>query len=181
LINIPLENPINQADIVATKNDTLGPDPVGILSDYQVQVLLSQIASLVDQPSTDISQEKGIGAYGLNCFQLEQAGYVKPGTSERFITNPDNFVEVMNSPAIWTGLGGVNSLADLVDDFNLQTSIQTTLMQQAYDSLSATGVISQYTDPGVDFVNGGVTLFASSGDGKVIDIPTKEFKFYERL
>ena len=38
-----------------------------------------------------------------------------------------------------------------------------------------------YTVSGVDFVNGGVTLFASSGDGKVIDIPTKEFKFYERL
>ena len=38
-----------------------------------------------------------------------------------------------------------------------------------------------YTVTGVDFVNGGVTLFASSGDGKVIDIPTKEFKFYERL
>ena len=38
-----------------------------------------------------------------------------------------------------------------------------------------------YTVTGVDFVNGDVVLFAQSGDGKTIDISSKEFKFYERL
>jgi hypothetical protein len=116
---------------------------VGPLTAFQTQLLLAQLASLVDQPFDVITQQKGIGKFGFNCYQLEQAGYVKPGTSARFLENPDNFVSVMNSPGIWTGLNGVDSLDFLLGDQNLQTQVQTQLMQQSYQALNASGVISR--------------------------------------
>jgi hypothetical protein len=154
LINVPLENPVTQADIVATQGATLGAESVGILNEYQVQLLLSQISNLVKQPSNAISQEKGIGAYGFNCFQLEQAGYVKPGTADRFLSDPTNFVSVMQSNGIWTGLNGVESLDQLLNNIDIQNRIQVTLMQQSYESLNATGAIKQYVNPSAAAVTG---------------------------
>jgi len=111
LTNVPIQTPVDQADIILAKGDSLGPTTVGPLSGFQVQVLEAQIINLVDQPSTDITQDKGIGQYGFNCYQLEKIGYVKPGTSARLLdTHPDDFMSVMNSPSIWTGLNGATSL-----------------------------------------------------------------------
>jgi hypothetical protein len=143
LVNVPIQNPVDQAGVVLSRGDTLGADPVGPLTAFQTQLLLAQLASLVDQPFDVITQQKGIGKFGFNCYQLEQAGYVKPGTSARFLENPDNFVSVMNSPGIWTGLNGVDSLDFLLGDQNLQTQVQTQLMQQSYQALNASGVISR--------------------------------------
>jgi hypothetical protein len=156
LIDVPIQNPIDQASIVLSKGDGLGADPVGVLTAFQTQLLLSQMESLVDQPFNVITQEKGIGKFGFNCVQLEQAGYVKPGTSARFLENPDNFVSVMNSPGIWTGLAGVDSLDFLLNNSDLQTQVQTQLMQQAYTALSASGVISQVPTSAVSISSGQV-------------------------
>jgi hypothetical protein len=143
LINVPVQDPIDQADIVLAKGNGLGPVGVGPLNEFQVQTLQAQLTNLVDQPYDAITNEKGIGKFGFNCYQLEKTGYVKPGTSARLLeSSPEDFVEVMNSPAIWTGAGGVNSLDDLLQDPNTQNLVQTQLMQTAYDSLVASGVIS---------------------------------------
>jgi hypothetical protein len=176
LVNVPLENPVTQADIVTTQGNTLGADSVGILTAYQTQLLLSQISNLVDQPSNVITQEKGIGVYGFNCFQLEQAGYVKPGTAERFLTDPTKFNEVMNSPAIWTGKDGLFSLDQLLNDINLQNRIQTILMQQAYNSLGAIGVISApntssvNTSLGQIYTTGGLQVFNPNGNQTITPV-----------
>ena len=146
LSNVPLVNPINEANIVNILGDNngFGPDPVGPLDSYQVQKLLAQIASLVDQESDQISLNKGIGRYGFTAYALEQAGYVKPGTSLRFFAvDPEDFVTVMSSPSVWTGLNGVYSLNDLLNDSLLQNQIQVELMQQGYENLLEAGVISQ--------------------------------------
>jgi hypothetical protein len=142
LANVALQNPITQADIVLIKGQSLGPQSVGPLNDYQIQVLQAQIASLVDQDANVITQEKGIGIYGFTAYQLEQAGYVKPGTSARYLfNNLNDFVSVMSSPAVWTGYNGVNSLADLLNDIDVQTIAQGELMSSGYDSLVSAGVI----------------------------------------
>jgi hypothetical protein len=143
LVNVPIQNPIDQASVVLSRGDTLGADPVGPLTAFQTQLLLAQLESLVDQPSDVITQQKGIGKFGFNCYQLEQAGCVKPGTSSRFLENDDDFVSVMNSPGIWTGLNGVDSLDFLLSNQDLQTQIQTQLMKQSYEALNASGVISR--------------------------------------
>lgn len=143
LTNVELTNPIDEADIVLTKGDTLGPESVGPLSSYEVQKLLAQTINLVDQDWAEISQDKGIGQYGFTCYALEQAGYVKPGTSLKyFLDTPEDFVAVMSSPSVWTGKNGVYSLEDLLNDPDMQTTAQVELMQQGYESLLASGTIT---------------------------------------
>lgn len=157
LSTTPLTNPINEGDVVAIKGDDFGPDVVGPLNSYQVQKLLAQVANLVNQESDQISLNKGIGRYGFTAYALEEAGYVKPGTSLRFFAvEPEDFVSVMSSPSVWTGKDGVYGLADLLSDAVLQNRVQVQLMQQGYDQLEQTGIISQTRTPSIQISSGQV-------------------------
>jgi hypothetical protein len=155
LVNVPIQNPVDQTDIVLARGGGLGPLPVGTLTAFQVQTLQAQLVNQVNQASDVITQEKGIGKYGFNSFQLEQLGYIKPGTWARFLSNnPDQFVSCMKSPGIWTGKSGINSLDDLLTDESSQNLIQNELMQVAYNNLLATGVISNVPEPTVSLSQG---------------------------
>ena len=162
LSEVLLTDPINEADIVLIKGDDFPPSGVGAngtraLSEYQVQKLLAQIANLVDQESDQISAEKGIGRFGFTAYQLEQAGYVKPGTSLKyFSTDNTNFVSVMSSPSVWTGRGGVYNLDSLLEDPLLQNQVQVQLMQQGYNNLLANGIIITTPTSGVSVSTGQV-------------------------
>jgi hypothetical protein len=144
LVNVPLENPITQANIVNIgANSTFTPAAIGPLNASQVQGLLAQVANFTNQAADTITQTNGVGIYGLFCEQLEQAGYVKPGTYLQFIAvDPADFVTTMNSPGIWTGLNGIYSLDDFLNSLADQNTAQSTLMQNGYESLTATGVIT---------------------------------------
>jgi hypothetical protein len=147
LSNVLLTDPIDEADVVTIKGDDLAPVGIGAngvraLNPYQIQKLLAQIANLVDQESDQISVNKGIGRYGFTAYQLELAGYVKPGTTQRyFIDSNADFVSIMSSPSVWTGRGGVYALNDLLLDPLLQNQIQVQIMQQNYNNLLSAGVI----------------------------------------
>jgi hypothetical protein len=154
---VPLTNPINEGDIVAIKGDDFAPGSVGPLNSFQVQKLLAQVANLVAQESDQISLNKGIGRYGFTAYALEEAGYVKPGTSLRFFAvDPEDFVTVMSSPSVWTGRDGVYGLSDLLSDALLQNRVQVQLMQQGYEQLEQSGVISQTRTPSVQLSSGQV-------------------------
>jgi hypothetical protein len=129
-----------------------------------------------------ITQEKGIGTYGFTAYQLEQAGYVKPGTSARYFSaTPNDFVSVMSSPTVWTGYNGVNSLDDMLNDPEVQTIAQGELMSSGYDSLVSAGVIQPpvratsrvstgtvYTDAGMLALSGLSAIGAGLSDFKSI-------------
>lgn len=124
--------------------------PVANLTNNQVQVLIASTAVNVNQSSDLFSQEKGVGRYGINGLQLELAGYLKPGVSHRFFNqqkvydpNPDNFVDIMNSPSIWTGKDGVTSINILLSDDNLQARIQQQLLEISYAGLLRMGTIQE--------------------------------------
>ena len=55
---------------------------------------------------------------------------------------PGNFVQVLSAPGVWTGKDGINSLNDMTSSPLIQNIAQTTLMQNAYNQLTATGVIT---------------------------------------
>jgi hypothetical protein len=111
----------------------------------------------VEQESDQISLEKGIGRFGFNAYQLEQAGYVKPGTSLKYFSQSNTeFVNIMSSPSVWTGRGGVYNLDSLLEDPLLQNQIQTRLMQQSYNSLLANGIINTPIKPSISISNGQV-------------------------
>jgi hypothetical protein len=162
-IDIPLRDPIDEADIVLIGSDDFPPtgisgtNGVRALTEYQVQKLLAQIANLVDQESDQISLTKGIGRFGFTAYQLEQAGYVKPGTSLKYFSNSNaNFVDIMSSPSVWTGRGGTYSLDSILEDPLLQNQIQAQLMQQGYNNLVENGIIVTTPRPTVSISTGQV-------------------------
>jgi hypothetical protein len=142
LINTPLENPISQADIANSGFDNTFTAPaIGPLNSNQVQGLLAQIANFVDQPADVMTDTTGVGLYGLNCQQLEMAGYVKPGTYKQFIFDPSPLTAVLSAPSIWTGKNGINSSTDFLTSPTAQSDAMSNLMSSSYNSLVATGTI----------------------------------------
>jgi hypothetical protein len=146
LSNIPLYNPINQADVV---NVGFTPDSVGPLDPTTVKALLAQLVAQVGQPADVMTQEVGLGQYGLSLSQLERAGVVKAGVAARFgnddpidMPNPSNFVALLKTPTVWTGKDGLNSVNDLLSNPIKQGQIQVDLMKQSFTSLTASGLIT---------------------------------------
>jgi hypothetical protein len=186
LVNTPLTNPVTRASISSVVNGrsaavvgngnitgtvtaitgALGSGAsgsgftapaIGALSSDQTLALMAQVASLVNQSACEMTNDKGVGQYGLNCQQLEQAGYVKPGTYQKFLQNGSStLVDVLSAPGIWTGLGGVNSSADFLNNATAQNTAQAALMNNSYDSLQAAGVITTPAAQGLSAVVGRV-------------------------
>jgi hypothetical protein len=157
LVNTPLTNPVTQANIAAIAGTGFTAPAIGSLTSTQIQTLMAQVVNTVDQPATTITNTRGAGKYGLSCQQLENAGYVKPGTWQQFIQNgPSTEVEVLNAPAIWTGLNGIYSLDEFLNSPATQNNAQARLMQNGYESLQATGVITTPAAQSVSAVVGTV-------------------------
>lgn len=162
LVNVPLQNPITQADVANTGvNNTYTAPAIGPLNSNQVQGLLAQIANFINQPYNVMTNETGIGQYGLNCQQLEQAGYVKPGTYQQFIFDPSPLVDVVSAPGIWTGQGGINSATDFLNSPGAQNNAMTTLMSNGYDGLVASGTITPAVTPSISALSG--QIYTQSG------------------
>lgn len=142
LVNTPLVNPVTQADIAAINSTGFTAPAIGSLTGVQTQALMAQVVNIVSQPATEITNNKGVGQFGLDCQQLEMAGYVKPGTWQEFIRNGNgNLVDVLNAPGIWTGYGGIFSADDFLTNPVAQNKAQASLMVNGYNSLQAAGVI----------------------------------------
>jgi len=157
LVNVPLQNPITQADVANTGVDNTYTAPaIGPLNSNQVQGLLAQIANFINQPYNVMTDQTGVGQYGLNCQQLEQAGYVKPGTYQQFIFDPSPLTTVMSAPGIWTGQNGIYSATDFLNSRSAQNDAMSTLMSNGYGSLTATGIITPPISPSVSVLSGQV-------------------------
>jgi hypothetical protein len=138
--NLPVQNPVNVATFVNTP--VLGASAVGPLTTNQIQGLLSSTAASVDQATTDISNDKGLGRYGLSADQLQQAGLIKPGTAELISQDPANAVSILSSPTVWTGRDGVENLDSLLANPTLQSIVQQSSLTSSYSQLSQLGVVS---------------------------------------
>ena len=143
LLDVPLTDPITQADIAKINSTGFTAPPIGALTSDQTQALMAQVANNVNQEPTVMTNDTGVGQYGLSCQQLEMAGYVKPGTWQQFLKNESStLVDVLNAPGIWTGRGGINSADDFLQNTSAQNTAQATLMTDGYSSLQAAGVIT---------------------------------------
>jgi hypothetical protein len=143
LVNTPLTNPITQANIAAIAGTGFTAPAIGTLTAIQTQALMAQVVNNVGQDSTVMTNETGVGQYGVSCQHLEMAGYVKPGTSQQFLQNGSgNLVDVLGAPGVWTGLNGVDSSTRFLNSTSAQNHAQATLMQNGYSSLQAAGVIT---------------------------------------
>lgn len=82
LSSVPINNGITVADYVSQSTVTEG---IGPLSTSQVQAVMAAIAASVCQPADVVTDDLGVGKYGLSAQQLEDAGYLKCGTTARFL------------------------------------------------------------------------------------------------
>jgi hypothetical protein len=143
LINTPLTNPITQANIASIAGTGFTAPAIGSLTSNQTLALMAQVANTVDQAADVMTDETGVGQYGLSCQQLEMAGYVKPGTWQQFLRNGSStLVDVLSAPGIWTGREGITSADEFLQNVNAQNAAQATLMRDGYNSLQAAGVIT---------------------------------------
>ena len=138
--NLPVVNPTTISTFVNTQ--VLAGSVVGPLSTTQIQGLLSSTSAAVNQPATEITNEKGLGTFGLSADQLQQAGLIKPGTAELINQDPANLVSTLSSPTVWTGKGGADSLDSVLVNPTLQSIAQQSCLASSYNNLSELGVVS---------------------------------------
>jgi hypothetical protein len=77
---------------------------------------------------------RGIGLYGQTPSNLVLVGLLK-SAALNLIVEPAMTLTVLNSPAVWTGANGINSLADYLDSSVLQGQVQVMLYDGAYQGL----------------------------------------------
>jgi hypothetical protein len=83
----------------------------------------------------------GVGIYGQTPESLTLAGLLKPGAVS-LITAPELTAIVLNTPAVWTGQFGINSLTDYLNYPILQNLTQISLLAGAYQGLLDVGILN---------------------------------------
>ena len=145
LANVPVNLPVNPAQILKQVPSTLS---IGSLDPKQITGLLGQASAAVGQSSDAFSVDKGIGKFGLTPQQLQEQGFLKPGTVEQFIGKGNvDFTSVLKSPGCWTGKGGAANFDSFLKNTNLQDSTQQALMSQGFDKLKGLGTITGSEGP----------------------------------
>jgi hypothetical protein len=164
----PVGNAITLADFskfasgVAGFGAVSGIGPMGV---PEVNGVLAQAKNLVAQDANTISNNKGLGVFGLDIAQLEAAGYVKPGTRALAEAGASLFANVVKSPAAWTGKDGIKNATDLLNNVSKQSQIQQDLMTKGVAGLGAVGVpVQNLSSQGI----AGMTLNAAK------DLPSAE-------
>ena len=83
----------------------------------------------------------GVGIYGQTTDSLILAGFLKPGVAS-LITDPAFTALVLNTPGVWTGQFGINSLSNYLNYPILQNLTQISLLSGAYQSLLDVGILN---------------------------------------
>jgi hypothetical protein len=84
---------------------------------------------------------RGVGIYGQTPANLVLGGLLKSAALS-LITTPAMTIIVLNTPAVWTGVYNINSLADYLNSPLLQNQIQLALYEGAYQGLLDSGMIT---------------------------------------
>ena len=143
ITGLPVTSPINVADFskIASGINSVGAvAPIGPMSIPEVNGVLAQAKNLTGQGFNELSDTKGLGAFGLSISQLETAGYVKPGSRAKFNLDLSTFSDVIKSPAIWTGKDGIKGASDLLANAPKQSQIQQDLMTKGVAGMGAVGI-----------------------------------------
>lgn len=141
---MPVTQGINTANFLKTPGN---PQAVGNLNSNEIQGLLSQLSRSLGQSSATVSPTQGVGQYGVTPQQLEQNGYIKPGTVNAYLKNPSATASVLSASTVWTGKHGINNLSGLLGSPARQTTVQQSVINTNYQSLMNTGTINNATTP----------------------------------
>jgi hypothetical protein len=151
--------------------------PVGNIDKSTTQAVVSQQAvSAATNPATTTAVANGSGVVDIEGTkqavlgklaqtpaQLEQAGVIKPGSAalaDSLIAKGKSVSEALPTN-LFTGQGGVNSVSDFVNNPGAQVGAASTLMQNGFDGLKASGVITGNESAGS--ISGLISSAATNG------------------
>lgn len=141
VLNVDIKDLASQESVTA-KIGSMKPDEVAtVLAQKAKTVAANGGSANAINPATATSA-LGLGKYNVSPAQLEDAGFLKPGTVERYADDPAQLASVLNSPSVWTGKDGVANAAGFLNNSSLQTSLVTDSMSKSFDGLKASGVLT---------------------------------------
>lgn len=138
LKGLPVQSGMTASDFL---KQPINPTAIGPLNPAQVKGLVGQLEASNRSTPTLITVN-GIGIYAIPPLQLEQAGFLKIGTTETYLKGGGNVAAVLNSPAVWTGKNGVSTLSRFFESNTQQASAAFNVLQYAYNSLVKQGVFN---------------------------------------
>lgn len=138
LFGTPVTNGITTSDFAKTATALV---PMAGLSTTDVRATMASVGASTGQDFSQVTNSVGCGKYGFDATQLESAGLLKPGTASSFLSNNNNtLTDVLKSPAVWTGKGGINNLDSLLSNPAAQNLTQQNLMSNGLSVAGSLGV-----------------------------------------
>ena len=120
---------------------------VGKIPPEKVTGMLAQSSKQVDQKANEISNSKGVGKFGFSAPELEDAGFLKPGTSDFFLKDATSDLNtVLSSSSVWTGNQGINGVSDFLNNESIQDLTKTDLFTKGLNGLQNAGVVTGLED-----------------------------------
>jgi len=145
LFGTPVTDGISTADFAKTASALV---PMSNLNTTDVRATVAAVGTATGQDFTQVTNSVGAGKYGFNATQLETAGLLKPGTASTFLSQGANeLTDVLKSPAVWTGKGGINNLDSLLSNPAAQNLTQQDLMSKGLGAAKSLGIPTDSLNP----------------------------------
>lgn len=151
---------------------------VANLNADQTTGMMAQLSNETTQNYNEFSVDKGIGKFGVSPQQLEETGYLKPGTVSNFLNSPNNtstdllgntktdYEKVLSNTNVWTNKGGATNLSEFLSSEGIQDSVIQDVYKTDLSKLKANGVIRGTESPAD--VAGILNASAKHGSANVI-------------
>jgi len=169
---VPVEQ-MDTVDFVSQANNVKGIGKQ--LGSDEVTAMMAQTEKSLGQTTSDFSAKNGLGKYGFSPEKLEEQGFLKPGTTKKFlnfsappeITDADilkaeqsggvltaeeaaasrKVENILGSPTIWTGKSGAKSLPDIIGNEKLQGQMQQEMLVDSFSRLQEKGILTGNESP----------------------------------
>ena len=151
---------------------------VANLNADQTTGMMAQLSKETSQNYNEFSVDKGIGKFGVSPQQLEETGYLKPGTVSNFLQNPNNtstdllgntrtdYEKVLSNTNVWTNKGGATNLTEFLSSESTQDTVIQDIYKTDLSKLKANGVLRGTENPAD--VAGMLNASAKHGSANVI-------------
>lgn len=145
LFGTPVTDGISTADFAKTASALV---PMSNLKNIDVRATVASVGTATGQDFSQFTNAVGVGKFGFDATQLETAGLLKPGTASTYLAGGANqLTDVLKSPAVWTGKGGINNLDSLLSNPAAQNLTQQDLMSKGLSSAKSLGIPTDDLNP----------------------------------
>lgn len=135
LTSTPVTNGITLADYAGQPEATIS---IGGMTTVILTGVIAQVQKLANQIPTFVT-ESGAGKYALSAFQIETAGYIKPGTTASY-GSTSTLADILKSPSVWTSKNNIQSVDDFLANESAQQIVQQENMIIGVDQLQEVGI-----------------------------------------